>query len=272
MDFPSPSDIAKLGKDRNLKLVKQEGLNVGYLAFNVQKPPFDDVLVRKAVALAVNRKQIIKAVYEGMGRVAKNPLPPTMAAYNDDIKDHEYNPKEAKRLLKLAGFPRGFSSDLWAMPVARPYMPNARKVAEVIQADLAKIGIKIKIVSYEWGTYLSKTRKGEHPMCLLGWTGDNGDPDNFLYVLLSSAAVKSGSNRSRYMNGNFDRWLDLGKKTADPAKRIKYYRRAQEIVHKDIPWLTIAHSIVVEPMRKNVKGFKLSPLGLRQFKPVWIDK
>ena len=97
-------------------------------------------------------------------------------------------------MLKEAGYAKGFKTTLYAIPVARPYMPNGRKVAEAIQADLRKVNITAKIVSFEWGTYLDKVTKGEHDMALLGWTGDNGDPDNFLYVLLDKTATKVPAN------------------------------------------------------------------------------
>ncbi|MGA1862020.1 ABC transporter substrate-binding protein [Deferribacter thermophilus] len=273
MDFPNPEEVADLEKNPNIKIVKQEGLNVGYLAMNTEKKPFDNPLVRKAIYYAINKKEIVKAVYAGFGVPAKNPIPPTMWSYNDDIKDYEYNPAKAKELLKKAGYPNGFETDIWAMPVPRPYMPNGRKVAEAIQADLAKVGIKAKIVSYDWGTYLQKTKYGEHSMALLGWTGDNGDPDNFLYVLLSSkAAVKPAQNIAFYKSKEFDELVEKAKVITDKEKRAELYRKAQEVFHKDVPWVPIAHSIVVEPMRKNVMGFKLDPVGKRRFHKVWLEK
>ncbi|MEK7485713.1 MAG: ABC transporter substrate-binding protein, partial [Planctomycetota bacterium] len=190
MDFPDPEEIESLEKHPEIKLVKQEGLNVGYLAMNMEKPPFDNLKVRKAINLAINKKAIIDSIYAGFGIPAKNPIPPTIWSYHEGIEDYPYQPETAKKLLEEAGYPQGFKTDLWAMPVPRPYIPNGRKVAEAIQADLAKVGITIDIVSYEWGTYLDKTKYGEHSMALLGWTGDNGDPDNFLYVLLSSGAAQ----------------------------------------------------------------------------------
>lgn len=130
--------------------------------------------------MAVNKDAIIEAVYQGAGQKAKNLIPPTMWGYNDDIVDYEYNPEKAKALLKEAGLADGFTIDLWAMPVQRPYNPNARRMAEMVQADWEKIGVKTKIVSYEWGEYLKRAKSGEHQAVMMGWTGDNGDPDNFL--------------------------------------------------------------------------------------------
>ena len=273
MDFPNPSEVPSLRANSRLKTVEQEGLNVGYLAFNTEKAPFNIQKVRKAIAMSIDRKALVDAVYGGMGTVAKNPLPPTMWSYNDDIKDHEFNQTRAKELLAEAGYPNGFTADLWAMPVARPYNPNGRKVAEVMQADLAKVGIKINIVSYDWGTYLQKSKMGEHDMLLLGWTGDNGDPDNFLYTLLSStAANKPASNRAFYRSSPFDALIERAKISSDIKERTELYRFAQVVFHQEVPWVPIAHSLVVAPMLKKVNGFKLDPVGKRRFKDVWLSK
>lgn len=273
MDFPNPEEVATLEADPNLKIVRQEGLNVGYLAMNTEKKPFDDIRVRQAINYAINREGIVKAIYAGLGKVAKNPIPPTMWSYNDDVVDYEYNPEKAKALLKEAGLENGFETDLWAMPVPRPYNPNGRKVAEAMQADLAKVGIKAKIVSYDWGTYLQKVKMGEHQMCLMGWTGDNGDPDNFLFTLLSkSAAVKPAQNFAMWKNDAFNALIDEAKITTDVAKRTDLYKKAQVIFKKQAPWVTIANSIVVAPMAKKVNGFKLDPVGKRRFAEVWLSK
>ncbi|MDX1809636.1 MAG: ABC transporter substrate-binding protein [Sulfurospirillaceae bacterium] len=273
MDFPNPEEVSTLRKNPKLKIVEQEGLNVGYLAMNVDKKPFNDVRVRKAVNYAINKAAIVKAIYAGLGKVAKNPIPPTMWSYNNKIKDYTYDPAKAKELLKEAGLPNGFETTLWAMPVPRPYNPNGRKVAEAMQSDLAKVGIKVKIVSYDWGTYLQKTKMGEHDMALLGWTGDNGDPDNFLFTLLSKAAAnKPASNIAFWKNDKFDKLVTEAKETANIAKRTELYKEAQVVFHDQAPWVTLANSIVVEPMSKKVHGFKLDPVGKRRFNTVWLSK
>ncbi len=274
MDFPNPAEVAELEKNPNIKLARQEGLNVGYLAYNTERKPFDNKLVRQAINYAINTQGIVDSVYEGLGTVAKNPIPPTIWSYNKNIKGYEYNPAKAKELLKKAGLENGFETNIWAMPVPRPYNPNGKKVAEAIQADLAAVGIKAKIVSYDWGTYLKKCSMGEHDMVLLGWTGDNGDPDNFLHVLLSkhSAMTKPSQNRAFWKSDEFTALTDKAKVTADRATRTKLYEKAQVIFNEEAPWKTLAHSIVVEPMLKKVHGFKLDPTGKRRFKEVWLEK
>ncbi|MBN2655556.1 MAG: ABC transporter substrate-binding protein [Spirochaetales bacterium] len=273
VDFPSPEDIPGIKATEGLKVVEQAGLNVGYLALNCEKEPFDNKLVRQAVNYAINKQDIIDGVYGGMGQAAKNPLPPGMWSYNDEIEDYPYDPAKAKALLAEAGYADGFSTTLWAMPVSRPYNPNGKKVAEIMQANLADVGIDAAITSYDWGTYLDKTDQGEHDMALLGWTGDNGDPDNFLWVLLSApAAVKPAGNIAFWKNEEFTSIIKEAKETADQAKRTALYEEAQVIFKEEAPWVTLAHSLVVEPMKEEVMGFVLYPTGKRVFSEVWLQK
>lgn len=271
MDFPNPEEVKVLGNTKGIKLTQQEGMNVGYLAMNMEIKEFADKRVRMAVNHAINKQAIVDAVYAGLGKVTYSMLPPSMWSYNPDVVKYEYDPEKAKKLLTEAGYPKGFETDIWAMPVPRPYNPNGRKVAEAMQADLAKVGIKAKIVSYDWGTYLDKIKMGEHSMCLIGWTGDNGDPDNFLFTLLSAAAAnKPAQNYAFWRDPKFNELIEKAKVTSDAAMRTKLYKEAQEIIAEEVPVLTIANSIVVVPSRDNVNGFKIDPVGKRRFHKVWI--
>jgi len=271
MPYPNPADLEQMAADTDINLMSQEGLNVGYLAFNTQKEPFTDIRVRQALNLATNKDAIIDTVFQGAGKVAKNPIPPTMWSYNNDVVDYNYDPVKAKQLLKEAGYENGFETNIWAMPVQRPYNPNARRMAEVIQEDWAKVGVKANIVSYEWGEYLDRSKKGEHDTVLLGWTGDNGDPDNFMYVLLGCDGV-GGSNRAQWCNEEFDNLLVKAKQTSDQAQRTAYYEEAQVVFKREAPWITTAHSVVYEPVRKEVKGYKIDPLGGHYFSGVSLEK
>ena len=163
MAFPNLADLPAIKADPALQLLQQPGLNIGYLAFNNQKPPFTDKRVRIAVNMAIDKKAILQAVYQGAGQPAKNLIPPTMWSYNDQIQDFPHDPEQAKKLLAEAGFPNGFETDIWAMPVQRPYNPDARRIAELMQADLAKVGIKAKMVSYEWGEYRKRVADRRAP-------------------------------------------------------------------------------------------------------------
>ncbi|OCA52404.1 dipeptide ABC transporter periplasmic-binding protein DppA [Photorhabdus namnaonensis] len=261
MPYPNPADIARMKKDKDIVLLEQPGLNVGYVSFNVTKKPLDNLKVRQALTMAVNKDAIVEAVYQGAGQKAKNLIPPTIWGYNDNIKDYPYDPQKAKQLLKEAGLGDGFTIDLWAMPVQRPYNPNARRMAEMIQADWAKIGVKAKIVSYEWGEYLKRAKDGEHQIVMMGWTGDNGDPDNFFATLFSCAAKERGSNYSKWCYKPFEDIIQPARVASDHAKRVELYKQAQVVMHEQVPALIIAHSVVYEPIRKEVKGYVVEPLG-----------
>jgi dipeptide transport system substrate-binding protein len=266
MPYPNPADLDAIRKNPNVQVLEQAGLNIGYLAYNVTKKPFDDVRVRKALNMAINKKAIIDAVYLSTGIAAKNPIPPTMWSYNDDIKDDPFDPAAAKKLLAEAGYPNGFSTDLWAMPVQRPYNPNARRIAELMQADLAKIGVKADIKSFEWGEYRKRLQDGEHQMGQFGWTGDNGDPDNFLNSLLGCDAAKmGGGNIAKFCYQPFEDLVAKAKTVSDQAERTALYRKAQVIFKEQAPWFTIAHAVQLVPVRKEVIDFKPSPFARHTF-------
>lgn len=265
---PSPADLRTLASVNKVKLMSEPGLNVGYLAFNVEKKPFDNLLVRQAIQYALNRKAYIDPIYLGNAVVAKNPIPPTLWSYNDKVQDYDFNPEKSKALLKQAGYPNGFETELWTLPVSRPYLPNGKKLGELMQADLARVGIKVKLVSYDWPTYLSKSKMGEHTLLQMGWTGDNGDPDNFLNVLLSCAAVKGGSNRARWCNKDFDALIQKARVTSNQKLREQYYREAQVIFKREAPWVTLAHSRVFRALDQSLQGYKIDPFGSDFFYPV----
>jgi len=183
-----------------------------------------------------------------------------MWSYNDKVEDDKYDPEVAKKMLEDAGV-KDLKMKFWAMPVARPYMLNARRAAELMQSDLAKIGVTAEIVSYEWAEYLKlSSAKDRDGAAILGWTGDNGDPDNFLDTLLGCDAV-GGNNRAQWCNKEFDDLVTKAKETSDVAERTKLYEEAQIVFKKEAPWNTLDHSLAVVPMSKKVSGFVQSPLG-----------
>ncbi len=271
MAYPNPADLADIGKNPDVQLIQQAGLNIGYLAMNAQKPPFDKPEVRKAIAMAIDRDAILKEVYQGAGQKAKNPIPPTMWSYDESTVDFAYDPTKAKEMLAAAGV-TDLKTDLWWMPVQRPYNPNAKRMAEMMQADLKKVGIDATLVSYEWGEYRKRLQAGEHQMGLLGWTGDNGDPDNFLAVLLGcdKDGKPNGNNIPKWCDAKFQEVVGKAVEVTDPAMRTSLYQEAQKIVAAQVPWVNIAHSTVFEPIRKEVIGYKVSPLGSHEFQNVDI--
>ncbi|HWU19721.1 MAG TPA: ABC transporter substrate-binding protein [Devosia sp.] len=271
MPYPAPADIAQLQADPNLVVQEQEGLNIGYMSYNTTEPPFDNVNVRKALSMAIDKAAIIEAVYQGAGQDAKNLIPPTMWSYNNNIPADTYDPEAAKKLLEEAGV-TNLTTDLWAMPVSRPYNPNAQRVAELIQADWAAIGVTANIVSYEWTEYRERgkqpDRKGPFQ---IGWTGDNGDPDNFFATLFSCSAI-GVSNYSSWCNQEFEDLIQKAKTTPDQAERTALYEKAQEVFKAEEPALTLAHSKVFMPMNKRVIGYKMDPLGIHRFEGVDVTE
>ena len=296
IEYPNPADFGRIKKNPNLKLLTQPGMNVGYMAMNtgygyidknkngrrdkdepwVKTPGYFEPLtkkkVRQAINYAIDKKAIVKDIYMGTAIVAKNGMPPFMLGYNNEIKDYEYNPEKAKKLLAEAGYPNGFEVTLYVMPVSRPYMFDPPKIAEAIQGYLGAVGIKVKLYQIDWGTYLDETEAGKHQMALLGWTGDNGDPDNFMNVLYgpNSATIGSAGNIAFYRDSAVQYLFDKALETYNPSDRAKYYKAAQVIIHDDAPWVYLAHANQNIVFRKNVEGFVLSPTSRKFFYPVDI--
>lgn len=259
-DGINPSDSNTIEGDDNLQLFERPSMNIGYLGMTVTREPFGDPKVRQAINHAIDKQAIIDAFFEGAAEMAKNPIPPSISGYNDDIEGYDYDPEKAKELLAEAGHPDGFEMELWAMPVPRPYMPDGQKVAEVIQKNLADVGVTANIVTYEWATYLEKASKGEADAFLLGWTGDNGDADNFIYALLDGDNIGS-NNYTYYDNAELHDILIEAQTEVDEDKRNELYGKAQEIIHADAPWVPIAHSIPLLGGSADITGFKAHPTG-----------
>ena len=268
--YPRPADLESLKQEAKLQMPDQAGFNVGYIAYNTEHKPFDKLEVRQAMDMAVNKQAIIKAVYQGAGQLAVNGMPPTQWSYDESIKDADYNPEKAKELLKAAGIKEGTEVTLWAMPVQRPYNPNAKLMAEMLQSDWAKIGIKAKIVSYEWGEYNKRAKAGEHDILLIGWTGDNGDPDNWLGVLYGCDSI-GGNNYGRWCDAEYDKLIKQAKTINDKEQRSALYQQAQQILKAQMPITPVAHSTVYQPMSKAVKDFKISPFGVNSFYGVSVE-
>jgi len=159
---------------------------------------------------------------------------------------------------------------IWAMPVALPYNPNARLTAELIQEDFSKIGVNVEIISYAWGDYVERSKDIDRDgAVLLGWTGDNGDPDNFLTIQLSCDQVEA-ANRAQWCNAEFDAFVKEANALATREERAPLYEQAQAIFKREAPWATIAHSVSFVTMRSEVENYIMDPLGGHIFTQVSI--
>ena len=271
MAYPNPADVAAMQESEDVVVMEQEGLNVGYLAYNTTVAPYDNPAVRRALNMAIDKQAIIDVVFQGSGQIAKNPLPPTMWSYNDAIVDDVYDPVAARAALEAEGV-TDLTMKIWAMPVQRPYNPNARRMAELMQEDFAKIGVTVEIVTYEWGEYLSRSRELDRDgAILLGWTGDNGDPDNFLAVLLGCDG-RENSNRAQWCYQPFEDLIQEAKVLSSQDERAALYEQAQVIFKEQAPWATIAHSVVYMTMRPEVEGYVVHPLGGHIFNQVGLSQ
>jgi dipeptide transport system substrate-binding protein len=268
---PAPTDLKAMKALPSVQVISQPGANLGYLAFNTKKKPFDILKVRLAISHALNLQNYLNVIFQGTATVAKGPLPPTIWGYNDKLNGYEYNVEKAKALLAEAGLPNGFETELWTLPVSRPYIPNGKKMGELMQADLAKIGIRVKLITYDWPTYLEKSRKGEHSLMQFGWVSDNGDPDNFLDYLLSCQSLRGGSNVANWCFAPYDQLVSNAKTLTDIGERTKLYMKAQEVFHAQAPWVPLSHATVFRAMSKKISGYKISPIGTEQFYPVDIQ-
>lgn len=262
MRFPNPADIKAMRADGDLQVFEIPSADYAMLSYNTEKKPFGDKRVRQALNLAIDKKAIMDAIYLGeTGVIAGAVIPPVLMGHDATIKPYPYDPERAKKLLAEAGHPNGFSADLWAMPVVRAYMPNAKRTAELIQADLAKIGVTATIKTVEWGQYLRRTQEGEHEMVLLGWNYAHGDPGQILVLGWSCVGARNGLNRSRWCNKEFDDAILKAEVIRDEAERVRLYRTAQKIFHEEAPALLIAYASKLAIGRKNVVGYKLTPVG-----------
>ncbi len=272
MAKPLPIQIQAAENYQEMNIYSQPGSNVSYLAMNTRKKPFNDLKVRLALNHAINKKALLKIVYANNAQLAVNPIPPNIWSYDQTTKPLTHSYSKAKQLLVEAGYPDGFEMDLWAMPVQRTYNPNAIKMAELIQQDLEKIGIKARIVSYEFGTFLEKVKAGEHHTALLGWVGDNGDPDNYLSSLLSCAAARSGNNGAFWCDPEFDSYIRKASALSEQQDRAELYVKAQQRFSQQVPWVPIAHAKQFVLARKNVKNLQLADTGGMYFSGVSLSQ
>lgn len=273
--YPLPQELPLLEKRQDISVMKKTALNVGFWAFNTDKPPFDNVLVRKALAHAVNLDAIMEAVFYNKATKADSILPPISWAYHRNEQPIQFNPHKAKQLLDQAGFKQGFNMTIWAPQVQRGYNPNAVKTAELMQADLAKIGVRVKIVTFEWATFRKRLVNGDHDSVIIGWSADTSDPDTFLRLTLSCASKSSGSNRAFWCNDEFDDLISSARINADTHTRKGIYRQAQAIINREVPVFPIAHSHYFLAHLNNVTGVQINPYGsisLAKVKKVIVEQ
>lgn len=259
MDGLDPNDIPKL-KEKELTIFQDKGMNINYLAFNCSRAPFNDPKLREAVSYAINRDELVKYLYQGYAEVANSPLPSFIPGYDDTVKPYEYNPDKAKQMLKDLG-KENLQVKIITYSNPRPYNAvGGQKLAEAVQNYLSKVGIKATIQTYQWTEYKQKSMQGEGDILFYGWTGDNGDADNFL-SLFDSNEIKSSLNVAKYTNKQVDELLVKGRLTPNGTERDNIYKQIQQIVAKDAPWILISHGTNLAASSPKIKGFYVHRTG-----------
>jgi peptide/nickel transport system substrate-binding protein len=272
-DNLSPDDIADIKYDPNLYLYLRPSFNVGYIAMNNEKVPFNKREVRVAINHAIDKEKLINDVFDNLAKPAKTYIPPFLWGYNENLESYEYNPEKSRQLLTEAGFPNGFKTTLWVMDAARDYFPKPLETAEFIKNDLKQVNIDAEIKVFSMNEYLAKIHNGEHEIALIGWTGDFTDPDNFLYTLLASENAKPGlaGNYSFYRSKEVDQLLAQARQTTNMVFRRSLYRSVQEMVNYDAPSVPLVHTMPVLASRLSVKGYVPHMSGVESLENVDID-
>lgn len=262
-DPVQPIEVAGINNSDYATVNQKASSSLSYIGFNTEKAPFDDVRVRKAISMMVNKEEIIEGVYEGFGVPAKGPLAPGIFGFNDDANPISYNPEEAKKLLEEAGYGDGFKTSIWTND-----NPQRIDMAILLQASLKELNIDVEIEQMEFGTYLEKTANGEHDMFILGWSNPTGDADYGMYALFHSTQKGNPGNRSFYENPEVDKLLNEGRREANPDERIKIYNTIQEHLIEDAPMVYIHHQEYLTGISNNITGFSIDTSGIYQLQKV----
>ena len=269
--YPSPADLDTMRHTPGIVVPQAPIAAESMLSFRVDRKPFDDLRVRRALAMAIDLDSLVKAVFQGSGVPTGALVPSALWGHNATLQPYPYDPARAKALLAEAGYPNGFSTELWAIPVARAYMPNGRRAAELIQADWARAGVTAKIVTFEWGEFLRRRRAGEAPVAMNGGTWDYPDPSE-LTQTQTCDAIADGSNVSHWCNHAFTDLIHRADLVTGQAERARLYQQAQVVFHDEVPSMMFADVQGFIGVRSTVQDFHLHFLGGQPFRGVALSK
>jgi peptide/nickel transport system substrate-binding protein len=263
----SPQQLKEVQSDPNLKEVRRPSFNVGYLALNPAYEPLSKKEVRQAIAMAIDRKQLVNAFWSGLATTDSHFTPPTMKEFqNASLGEYEFNPDKAKKMLAEAGYPNGFDLEIFYMPINGTSFPTPKPVAEAWAAELNSIGIRVSLNTKDWAAYLADRFKAPgYQAFMLGWTGDYGDPDNFYYPHFGTGGTKDIGN---WKNARVFKLLDDARKESDPAKRAPMYAEVDKILFEEAVRIPIVHSEPLLAQRTTISGWQPSPFGSESFEAV----
>ena len=265
-DLVEPQDIPTIKKNSKLKVLDRPAFNVAYVTINQKVKPFDNPLVRQAVAYGLDRAGVVKAFYAGRGEVAHEFMPPQVLGYTKSVKKYPYNPNKAKQLLQQAGVTLPLEVEFWyPTDVSRPYMPDPAKNFQAFAASLNKSGFKVIPKSAPWRPdYVGRVQAGTAgALNLIGWTGDFGDPDNFIGTFFRTEQGQWG-----FKNPALFALLNKAVIETKPAKRKALYQQANRMIMSFLPGVPYAHTKPALGFQRNVIGYKPSPVSLESFATV----
>jgi peptide/nickel transport system substrate-binding protein len=269
-DLVEPQDIQTIEGDDSLQILDRPAFNVGYVTINQKVPPFDKIEVRQAVAAGLDRQAVVDNFYAGRGEVANEFMPPSLFGYADNVEKYTYDPAKAKALLKKAGVQTPLTVDFWyPTDVSRPYMPDPKRNFEAFAASLNKSGFKVVPHSAPWSPdYVGRVNDGKAgALNLIGWTGDYGDPDNFIGTFFQAPSSQWGFENEEIFNT-----LNKAEVETDEAKRTELYQEANREIMKFLPGVPYVHTEPALAFNSNVKGYVPSPVSLEPFANVEIEQ
>jgi peptide/nickel transport system substrate-binding protein len=272
-DLVEPQDIPTIEGDENFQILDRPAFNVAYVGFNISTPPLDDVEVRKAIAYGLDRQAVVDNFYGGRGEVATQFLPPELPGWADDVMQYEFDPDQAKQILQDAGYELPVEIEFWyPSDVTRPYMPDPKRNFEAFRESLEQSGFKVTPKSAPWDPdYLGLNNEGKQPLHLIGWTGDYGDPDNFIGTFFQTDNPQFGLEKSKELDP-VQEILDQAEIETDEAKRTELYQEANRMLMELLPGVPYAHTAPAIAFKANVKGYVPSPVDNQSFATVSIEE
>jgi len=268
LNSPLSSQLPIIEKNEHVELTAKPAMNISFVAVNTSHPALNDARVRKALNYAINRQNILDSVYYGTGSQAYSVLPPSSWAYHKDAVHIRYDRNYAIALLREAGYSKGLELTMSVPLEPKAYNPSPRKTAELIQANLADVGIKLKLMTDDRFDRSNLNENTYIDLYLTGWSAHTGDPDNFFRPLLSCDSKRAGLNVSSWCNPDFDFLLDLALEVDKPRYRLNLYKQAQNILNEEFPVIPLNHGMQMQAHDRSLQGFKVSPFNAQPFDTV----